>query len=122
MEVTFHMRPYQQPHPPIAVAGGSVRSSTLAMAGARGWIPMSASLVHASQLGANWESISEGAERGGRTPSRTEWRIAKQIYVAETTEKARREALEGALARDFTGYWMRLIGNSPGGVNTFKYD
>ena len=54
MEVTFHMRPYQQPHPPIAVAGGSVRSPTLAMAGERGWIPMSASLVHASQLGANW--------------------------------------------------------------------
>ena len=122
MEVTFHMRPYQQPHPPIAVAGGSVRSSTLAMAGERGWIPMSASLVHASQLPANWESILEGAERGGRTPSRTEWRIARQIYVAETTEQARMEALEGALAHDFTDYWMRLIGNSPGGVDTFKYD
>ena len=122
MEVAFHLRPYQQPHPPIAVAGASVRSSTLEMAGERGWIPLSASLVHASQLGANWESISAGAERGGRTPSRAEWRIAKQVYVAETTEQARKEAMQGALARDFTDYWMRLIGNSPRGVGTFKYD
>ena len=122
MEVAFHLQPYQQPHPPIAVAGASVRSSTLEMAGERGWIPLSASLVHASQLGANWESISAGAARGGRTPSRTDWRIAKQVYVAETTERARKEALEGALARDFTDYWMKLIGNSPRGVGTFKYD
>ena len=122
MEVAFHLQPYQQPHPPIAVAGASVRSSTLEMAGERGWIPLSASLVHASQLGANWESIAAGAARGGRTPSRTDWRIAKQVYVAETTERARKEALEGALARDFTDYWMKLIGNSPRGVGTFKYD
>ena len=122
MEVSFHLRPYQQPHPPIAVAGASVRSSTLELAGERGWIPLSASLVHASQLGANWESISAGAERGGRTPSRAEWRIGKQVYVADTTEQARKEALEGALARDFTDYWMKLIGNSPRGVGTFKYD
>ena len=47
---------------------------------------MSASLVHASQLPANWESISEGAERGGPTPS-------SDRELAETTEKARREAL-----------------------------
>ncbi|MYD52025.1 MAG: LLM class flavin-dependent oxidoreductase [Dehalococcoidia bacterium] len=122
MEIAFHMRPYQQPHPPIAVAGASVRSSTLAMAGERGWIPLSASLVHTSQLEYNWESISEGAERAGRTPSRESWRIAKQVYVAETTEQARKEAMEGALARDFTDYWMRLIGNSPSGVDLFKYD
>ena len=41
MEVAFHLRPYQQPHPPIAVAGASVRSSTLELAGERGWIPLS---------------------------------------------------------------------------------
>ena len=29
----FHMRPYQKPHPPIAVAGTSPRSETLSVAG-----------------------------------------------------------------------------------------
>ncbi len=122
LEMSFHLRPYQQPHPPIAVAGGSVRSSTLELAGERGWVPLSASLVHASLLGINWESIQAGADRAGRTASRADWRIAKQVYVAETTEQARKEAMEGALARDFTDYWMKLIGNSARGVGTFKYD
>ena len=122
MEIGFHMRPYQQPHPPIAVAGGSVRSSTLELAGERGWLPLSASLVHSSQLHFNWDSIEAGARRSGRTPSRADWRLGKQVYVAETTEKAREEALAGAMGRDFSEYWTRLIGKGPRGLATFKFD
>lgn len=122
MEIAFHMRPYQQPHPPIAVAGASVRSSTLELAGERGWLPLSASLVHATQLASNWESVEAGAKRTGRTPSKANWRLARQVYVAETTEQARKEALNGALGRDFSQYWTRLIGNGPRGLATFKYD
>lgn len=121
-EIAFHMRPYQQPHPPIAVAGSSARSSTLELAGERGWLPLTSNFVHPSQLTTNWQSIEAGAKRTGRTPSRADWRLAKQIYVGETTPKARKEALEGALARDFTGYWTKLIGNRPNGLDTFKFD
>ena len=32
----FHIKPYQQPHPPIGVAGVSEKSDTLTLAGARG--------------------------------------------------------------------------------------
>ena len=124
MEVAFHMWPYQNPHPPIAVAGTSARSSTLELAGERGWIPLSASLVHVSQLMTNWESVQEGAKRTGQKPDKRKWRLARQIYVAETTEKAREEALNGALARDFNLYWSKLFGNRPGGrgMDTFKFD
>ena len=124
MEVAFHMRPYQNPHPPIAVAGTSARSSTLELAGERGWIPLSASLVHVSQLATNWESVEEGAKRTGQKPDKGKWRLARQVYVAETTEKAREEALSGALARDFKDYWSKLFGNRPGGrgMDNFKFD
>src|SRR5437899_630613 len=37
----LHMKPFQRPHPPIGVAGLAPRSDTLALAGERGWIPMS---------------------------------------------------------------------------------
>ena len=30
--------------------------------------------------------------------------------------------MDGALGRDFTEYWLRLIGNGERGVATFKYD
>ena len=122
METGFHMRPYQKPHPPIAVAGTSVRSSTLELAGERGWLPLSASWVHASQLRSNWGSIEAGAQRTSRTPSKADWRVAKQVYVAETTEKARQEALDGAMGRDFTEYWTKLVGNGPRGLGAFKFD
>src|SRR3989304_6122418 len=41
----LHLRPYQRPHPPIAVAGGTPKSETLALAGERGYIPMSIHFV-----------------------------------------------------------------------------
>ena len=41
----FHIKPYQKPHPPIAVAGVSEKSDTLVLAGERGWIPMTINMV-----------------------------------------------------------------------------
>ncbi|MEE2884513.1 MAG: LLM class flavin-dependent oxidoreductase [Chloroflexota bacterium] len=122
LEMSFHMTPYQTPHPPIAVAGGSIRSKTLELAGEKGWIPLSPSLVHRSHLEHNWQSIEKGAHKNGLKPSRNDWRVGKQVYVANTTEQAKREALSGAMARDFTDYWSKLIGNSPAGLDTFKID
>ena len=56
-----HIRPYQQPHPPIGVAGVSPNSPTLKMAGSRGWIPMSINLIPPVLLKTHWEAIEEGA-------------------------------------------------------------
>lgn len=39
-----HLKPLQQPYPPIGVAGLSSPSPTLELAGERGWIPMSFNL------------------------------------------------------------------------------
>ena len=56
--------------------------------------------------------MEEGAEKTGLSPSRSTWRIAREVYVADTTEQARKEALEGTLGRDFRDYWFKLF--SPG--------
>ena len=106
-----HLRPYQRPHPPIAVGGVSPGSKTLAFAGERGWIPMSINIVPARILKTHWEAVEEGASSAGRTPDREAWRICRTIYVAETTEQARREALEGVLRRDFEQYFLPLLTN-----------
>ena len=37
------------------------------------------------------------------------WRICRDIYIAETTEKARKEAVEGVMARDFMQYFAPLL-------------
>lgn len=105
----LHVRPYQKPHPPIGVAGVSPDSETLVLAGERGYIPMSINLVPPSTLAGHWDAVERGAAKTGRAPNRSTWRIAREIYVAETTKQARREAMNGTLARDFEGYFLKLL-------------
>ena len=105
----FHMSPFQKPHPPIAVAGVSPRSDTLVLAGERGWIPMSINFVPTEILKGHWESVEKGANNAGLTPDHSIWRIAREVYIADTSEKARKEALEGVLSRDYERYFLRLL-------------
>ncbi|MCC6178882.1 MAG: LLM class flavin-dependent oxidoreductase [Chloroflexi bacterium] len=108
------LKPYQQPHPPIAVAGVSERSDTLTIAGERGWIPMSINMVTARVLRTHWEGVEAGAARSGRSPSRAEWRVARNIHVAETDEQARRQAIDGPLGRDFEEYFIPMMSRQRG--------
>ncbi len=105
----FHMKPYQKPHPPIGVAGVSAKSETLVLAGEKGWLPLSINLVPTETLKSHWEAVELGAAKAGRTANRSEWRIAKEVYIAETTEQARQEVLEGTIGRDFREYFIPLM-------------
>ncbi len=107
--LALHMRPYQRPHPPIGVAGVSAKSDTLVLAGERGYLPMSINFVPFRILRTHWEGVEEGARRTGRAADRAAWRVSRDVYVAETTAQARREALAGTLARDWTGYFLPLL-------------
>jgi alkanesulfonate monooxygenase SsuD/methylene tetrahydromethanopterin reductase-like flavin-dependent oxidoreductase (luciferase family) len=110
IEKHVYLKPYQLPHPPIAVAGVTEKSETLGLAGERGWIPMSINFVTPRVLRSHWQAVEAGAARTGRTPSRDEWRICRAVHVAETDAQARREALGGALGRDYRDYFLPLLG------------
>ena len=75
-----HVRPYQRPHPPIAMAGISVDSDTLEFAGERGYIPMSINFAPARVLATHWESVARGAAKTGRTADRADWRIVLRFF------------------------------------------
>ena len=105
----LHLKPYQRPHPPIGVAGVTANSETLVLAGERGYLPMSINFVPARILTTHWDAVETGAKRSGRQPDRATWRIARDVYVADTNERARREALGGSLARDYRDYFLRLL-------------
>ena len=118
----FHMKPYQQPHPPIAVAGSSPYSSTLEMVGEKGWIPMSSSFLHEAYLPSHREVFERGARRGGMPDPTSEWRIAREVYVADDGQKARDEALNGPLGKFFVDYWIPLFGGGARGLQGLKPD
>jgi alkanesulfonate monooxygenase SsuD/methylene tetrahydromethanopterin reductase-like flavin-dependent oxidoreductase (luciferase family) len=100
------IRPYQKPHPPIALPGMSANSRLMYTAGERGWIPMSSNLVHTRFLQGHWPQVSKGAAATGRNPSRSIWRIAREVYVDDTIEAARTYARKGALRRAYEDYFF----------------
>ena len=104
-----HIKPYQKPHPPIGVAGISVKSDTLTLAGERGWIPMSINIVPTRIVKSHWDVVEEGANRAGRKADRSLWRVAREVYVADTTEEAREDVLSGVLKRDFEDYFFHSL-------------
>lgn len=90
----FYMKPYQTPHPPIGVAATSVGSAASRLAGERGWMPMSSSLLAPAHLKGHWPLVEAGAASAGRVADRRQWRIGRDVFVAETSalaeERARR--------------------------------
>jgi alkanesulfonate monooxygenase SsuD/methylene tetrahydromethanopterin reductase-like flavin-dependent oxidoreductase (luciferase family) len=104
-----HIRPFQKPHPPIGVAGLSKNSDTLKLAGERGFIPMSLNL-NPAYVGSHWESVEEGARKSGRTPYRGDWRMVREVFVAETDDRAFKLSAGGMMGRQMREYFLPLLG------------
>ncbi|HEX7967854.1 MAG TPA: LLM class flavin-dependent oxidoreductase, partial [Stellaceae bacterium] len=103
-----HIKPLQQPHPPIGVAGLSKNSDTLKLAGERGFIPMSLNL-NPAYVASHWDSVEAGARRTGRTPHRRDWRIVREVFVADTDEEAWRLSVGGMMGRMYGEYFLPLL-------------
>jgi alkanesulfonate monooxygenase SsuD/methylene tetrahydromethanopterin reductase-like flavin-dependent oxidoreductase (luciferase family) len=101
----LHIRPHQKPHPPIGIAGLSPSSETLKLAGERGFLPLSIAL-NLAHVASHWNSVEAGAARSGRTPSRRDWRLVKEVYVAATDDEAKKRAREGAMGRCWREYLL----------------
>jgi alkanesulfonate monooxygenase SsuD/methylene tetrahydromethanopterin reductase-like flavin-dependent oxidoreductase (luciferase family) len=102
------LKPYQLPHPPLAMAGLSPRSPTLRVAGANGYIPLSLHLGP-EYLRSQWDVYVEGAAEAGRTVERSVFRVAREVFVADTDEEARRWAIAGGLGRTWGEYLLPLF-------------
>ncbi len=81
-------RPYQVPHPPIALSIVTPNSSSAKTAGARGWIPISGNFFNRRYLRGHWERYAEGCEEVGRRPDPSVWRVARCVLVTETAAEA----------------------------------
>jgi alkanesulfonate monooxygenase SsuD/methylene tetrahydromethanopterin reductase-like flavin-dependent oxidoreductase (luciferase family) len=112
-EATFgvfkpHLRPLQLPHPPIGIAGQSQKSETLKFAGERGYMPMSLNF-NAGYIATHWQAVEEGAARTGRTPNRADWRIVREVFVADSDEEAWRLSVGGMMGRMMREYFLGLL-------------
>jgi alkanesulfonate monooxygenase SsuD/methylene tetrahydromethanopterin reductase-like flavin-dependent oxidoreductase (luciferase family) len=105
----FHLRPYQLPRPPIAIAGMTPGSANHKLAGEQGYLPVSFCISpDASVTARHWEAVVEGAARSGRTPDRGDWRLIRDVYVAPTDREARVLALGGMMGRCWREFLLPL--------------
>ena len=81
-------RPFQHPHPPIAISLLTPNSNSAKTAGERGWIPVSGNFFHRRYLRGHWEKYVEGCEAAARRPDPNIWRVSRSILVTESPSEA----------------------------------
>jgi limonene 1,2-monooxygenase len=90
--VSLLPRPFQQPHPPIAVAEGTAMSE---LAAARGYGILFGHWPTVAQLRTKIEAFVAAAEAAGVADPRSLVRVARMVYVAADRSTAISETREG---------------------------
>ena len=81
-------KPFQRPHPPIALAmvgPGGLTAQTIAE---RSFIPISANFVAIENLSAQWKDYSEARQNMGAPADRDIWRVCRNILVTDSDSQA----------------------------------
>jgi alkanesulfonate monooxygenase SsuD/methylene tetrahydromethanopterin reductase-like flavin-dependent oxidoreductase (luciferase family) len=94
-------QPYQLPHPPIAMPGMNRGSFSMKLAGERGFQPFAHCLVAGNVVADQWNTYAEAAEEAGRVPDRTDFKVARSIFLADTTAEAVRRVRSNSLGRNY---------------------
>jgi alkanesulfonate monooxygenase SsuD/methylene tetrahydromethanopterin reductase-like flavin-dependent oxidoreductase (luciferase family) len=113
-------KPLQKPHPPIAMPGTSRNSPTMRSAGRQGFQPFGHCLIAGSVLADLWKTYAEGAREVGREPKRDDFKVARSIFVADTTREAVQRARSNSLGKNYE-YIGRLF-DKGGGRRVYKRD
>ncbi|HEV2282717.1 MAG TPA: LLM class flavin-dependent oxidoreductase [bacterium] len=87
-KVGWMPKPYQRPHPPIALSLVTPNSASARVAGERGWIPISGNFFNKRYLRGHWERYAEGCEAADRRPDPNVWRVARCVLVTDTDAEA----------------------------------
>ena len=94
-------KPYQQPHPPIALPGMSRNSYSLGVAGRRGYAPFSAALVAGNVLADNWATYANAAAEVGREADPSVWKVSRAIWLADTTAEAEKTVRTNTIGQNY---------------------
>jgi alkanesulfonate monooxygenase SsuD/methylene tetrahydromethanopterin reductase-like flavin-dependent oxidoreductase (luciferase family) len=108
------IKPYQKPHPRVAMSVMSPFSGSAKTAGLRGWIPISSNFSPEYSVASHWKRYLEGCEQAKREPEEGVWYVVRSMLVARTDEEAHEIAhsADGALRFYYDYLWRGLkVGN-----------
>jgi alkanesulfonate monooxygenase SsuD/methylene tetrahydromethanopterin reductase-like flavin-dependent oxidoreductase (luciferase family) len=94
-------KPLQKPHPPIAVPGMSRDSYSMKYAGRMGFAPFGHCLVTSNVLADLWRTYEAAAAQADRPASRSLFRVARSVFLADTTREAQQRARTNSLGKNY---------------------
>jgi alkanesulfonate monooxygenase SsuD/methylene tetrahydromethanopterin reductase-like flavin-dependent oxidoreductase (luciferase family) len=71
------------------------------IAGRRGFQPIGHCLVTGNVLADFWKTYEEGALEAGRQPRRADFKVCRSIFLADSTQEARRRARTNSLGKNY---------------------
>lgn len=118
-DAALQLRPYQQPHMPVAVAAVQSPAGPY-VAGKHGAAVLSITVPRevtgALTLRGIWETTERSAAEHGKTVRRDEWRLVVPLYLAESREEALRDARVGAERFQREYFWETLGAPKPADI------
>jgi alkanesulfonate monooxygenase SsuD/methylene tetrahydromethanopterin reductase-like flavin-dependent oxidoreductase (luciferase family) len=94
-------KPFQLPHPPIAIPGMSRNSFSMKMAGRRGYQPFAHCLIPGNVVADQWRTYAAAAVEAARAPNRADFKVARSIFLADTTAEAVKRVRKNSLGRNY---------------------
>ena len=79
----------------------SMNSFSMKMAGQRGYQPFAHCLVPGNVLADLWKTYSDAAEEANRIPNRADYKIARSIFLADTTAEAVKKVRTNSLGKNY---------------------
>ena len=105
-----HMaKPYQTPHPPIAVSAMSPYSGMMRLAAVRDWIPISANFIGNWSVKSHWETHLDECDKQGKQADPANWHVARSVYVADSDAEAEQFVKQARGAFDYYYHYLFTI-------------
>jgi alkanesulfonate monooxygenase SsuD/methylene tetrahydromethanopterin reductase-like flavin-dependent oxidoreductase (luciferase family) len=82
------IKPYQRPHPPIAMSAMSPFPFSGRVAASRGWHLITANFVPAYIVKSHWTVFEQACAEAGRVANGEQWHVARTIVVADSDSEA----------------------------------
>jgi alkanesulfonate monooxygenase SsuD/methylene tetrahydromethanopterin reductase-like flavin-dependent oxidoreductase (luciferase family) len=101
-------KPYQKPRPEIVGTVVAPHSKGVIAMGQRDFHPLSANFLLSQWLPSHWANYSEGKRKAGLAADRSDWRIARTIFVADDDQIARRYGRDDA-GSPYRFYWRTML-------------
>jgi alkanesulfonate monooxygenase SsuD/methylene tetrahydromethanopterin reductase-like flavin-dependent oxidoreductase (luciferase family) len=94
-------KPYQKPHPPIAIPGMNRNSYGMQYAGKKGFSPFAHCLIAGNVVADLWKTYEAAAHQADRPAERSLFRVSRSIFLADTTREAKERARTNSVGKNY---------------------